>query len=293
MAFLEVIGELFGFSDNKTWSLVGDDTGYEDLQFKGQFPAENYAERGGNANLGEATTLNKSEPNYQWLYGDGEIVSFRARLFALNSFKNIKQQIETLKSFKKRKSDLKRPPKFLFTYGTEIQFTCFIRQIDYEYDELRNDGSIRGAIITISLQKLDDTLIGTEAASTSLASQVKFAAGVIGSAAGILSQVKSKINIPFFSVHTLDKTIIAKDGDTFESIAQRQYGNALLGDLLRNTQPDKVNLKTGDSVILLDPIEINEISVTPRSIPLKATPENSALRNEFLDLRHSNTTIFI
>lgn len=293
MAFLEVIGELFGFSDNKTWSIVGDDVGYEDLQFSGQFPAENYSERGGNANLGESTTLNKSEPNYQWLFGDGEIVTFRARLFALNSFKNIKQQIETLKSFKKRKSDLKRPPKFLFSYGTEIQFTCFIRQIDYEYDELRNDGSIRGAIVTISLQKLDDTLIGTESASTSLASQIKFAAGVVGASAGITNQIKSKIKIPFFSVHTLDKTIKAKEGDTFESIAQKQYGSAILGDLLRNTQPDKVNLKAGDDVILLDPIEINEIAVTQRSTPLKATPENSALREEFLGFKNTTTTIFV
>lgn len=293
MAFLEVVGELFGYSDNKTWSIVGDDVGYEDLQFSGQFPAQNYNERGGNANLGESTTLNKSEPNYQWLYGDGEIVTFRARLFALNSFKNIKQQIETLKSFKKRKSDLKRPPKFLFSYGTEIQFTCFIRQIDYEYDELRNDGSIRGAIITISLQKLDDTLIGTESASTSLASQVKFAAGVVGASAGITNQIKSKIKIPFFSVHTLDKTIKAKEGDTFESIAQKQYGSAILGDLLRNTQPDKVNLKAGDDVILLDPIEINEIAVTQRSTPLKATPENSALREEFLGFKNTTTTIFV
>ena len=293
MAFLEVVGELFGYSDNKTWSIVGDDVGYEDLQFSGQFPAQNYSERGGNANLGESTTLNKSEPNYQWLYGDGEIVSFRARLFALNSFKNIKQQIETLKSFKKRKSDLKRPPKFLFSYGTEIQFTCFIRQIDYEYDELRNDGSIRGAIVNITLQKLDDTLIGTESASTSLASQVKFVAGVVGASAGITGQIKNKIKIPFFSVHTLDKTIKAKDGDTFESIAQKQYGNAILGDLLRNTQPDKVNLKAGDDIILLDPIEINEIAVTQRSVPLKATPENSSLRDEFLGFKNTTTTIFV
>ena len=293
MAFLQVIGELFGFSDSKTWSLVGDDPGYEDLEFRGQFGAENYREAGGNANLGEATTLNKAEPNFQWLYGDGEIVTFRSRLFALDSFKNIKQQVETLKSFKKRKSDLKRPPKFLFTYGTEIQFTCFVRQIDYDYDELRNDGSIRGVMINMTLQKFDDTLIGTEAAATSLASQIKFAAGIIGGAAGIVSQIKSKISIPGFSVHTLDKTIKAKEGDTFESIALAQYGNALLGDLLRNTQPDKLNLQAGDDVILLDPTEINEILVTPRSIPLKDTPENNALRDEFLEAKDVTTTIFV
>ena len=49
----------------------------------------------------------------------------------------------------------------------------------------------------------------------------------------------------------------------------------------------------GDNVILIDPTEINEITVTPQSVPLKATQENNALREEFLELRNRTTTIFV
>ena len=188
MAFGDVVGELFGFSANKAWSLIGDDAKFSDVEFEGQFTAQNFVEGGGDASLGEASSINKEAPNFQFLSNEGEIVTFEARFYATDSFKNIKQQIELLRSFKKRDKDLKRPPKFLFTFGTEIQFTCFVTKVRFAYDELRSDGSIRGVVASITLQKLDQTLQGTEAAATSLASQIKFAAGVVAGAAGIISQ---------------------------------------------------------------------------------------------------------
>ena len=293
MAFGDVVGELFGWSANTAWSLVGDDAKNADLTFEGQFTAQNFTEGGGDATLGETNSINKSAPNFQFLNNDGETVTFQSRFYATTSFKNVKQQIELLRSFKKRDPDLKRPPKFLFTFGTEIQFTCFVRKIDFNYDELRSDGSIRGVIANITLQKLDQTLQGTEAAATSLASQIKFAAGVVAGAAGIISQVKSKINIPGGSLHTLDRTRLVKQGDTFETIAQQEYGNAIVGDVLRRAQPEKANLKTGDEVILVDPTEINTIEVTPQAVALKLTPENQVLKEEFFNLRKRKTTIFV
>lgn len=293
MAFGDVVGELFGFSANKSWSLVGDDAKFADLTFEGQFTAQNFSEGGGDATMGEANSINTQQPNFQFLNNDGETVTFQSRFYATDSFKNVKQQIELLRSFKKRDPDLKRPPKFLFTFGTEIQFTCFVRKIDFSYDELRSDGSIRGVIASITLQKLDQTFQGTEAAATSLASQIKFAVGVVAGAAGIVSQVKSKINIPGGSLHTLDRTREAKEGDTFEKIAQQEYGNALVGDILRRAQPEKANLKTGDSVLLVDPTEINTIEVTPQAVSLKRTQENAELKEEFFALRKRKTTIFV
>lgn len=293
MAFGNVVGELFGFSSAKAWTLTGDDSKNFDLEFEGQFTPQNFNETGGDASLGEASTINKEAPNFQFLNNQGETITFTSRFYATDSFKNVKQQIETLRGFKKRDPDLKRPPKFLFTYGTEIQFTCFVRKVDFAYDELRSDGSIRGVVATITLQKLEQTLQGTLAAATSLAAQIKFAAGVVAGAAGIFAQVKSKINIPGGSLHTIDRVRDVHQGDTFERIAQQEYGDPLLGDVLRRTQPDKADLQTGDTVILVDPLEINAIEVTPQSTPLKATQENNALRTEFLALRDRKTTIFV
>ena len=293
MSFTDVVGELFGFSSNKAWTLTGDDAKNYDLEFQGQFAAQGFSEKGGDASLGEASTINKAAPNFQFLNNSGESVSFTARFYATDSFKNVKQQIEALRGFKKRDPDLKRPPKFLFTYGTEIQFTCFVRKVDFAYDDLRSDGSIRGVIATITLQKLDQTLQGTEAAATSLASQIKFVAGVVAGAAGIFSQLKSKINIPGGSLHTIDRVREVHQGDTFERIAQQEYGDALLGDVLRRTQPAKADLKTGDTIFLVEPTEIHTIDVTPQSVPLKATQENNQLREDFLALRNRKTTIFV
>lgn len=293
MSFLSVVGELFGFSLGKSWTLSGEDSKFRSLIFEGQFTALNFAERGGNATMGEANTINSAAPNLQFLSNDAETATFQARLYATDSFQNIKQQIELLRSMKKRDPDLKRNPLMLFTFGTEIQFTCFVRGVDFQYDELRNDGSIRGCIANITLQKIEQTDQGSEAAATSLASQIKFAAGIAAAAAGIAATVKSLIDIPGGSLHTIDRTREAKQGDTFERIAAQEYGNALLGDVLRRAQPDKADLKTGDVVILVDPTEINTIEITPQSVALKATPENNALREEFLELRNRTTTIFV
>lgn len=292
MAFLDVIGELTGFSSNKGWTLSYEDEKFANADaFKGQFIPQGFVESGGDANLGETSTVNKSEPNFQWLFGEGETARFSTRIFATNSFRNVKQQIELLRSLKKRDKDLKRAPIMLFTYGTEISFTCFVKGVNFQYDELRSDGSIRGAIATLALQKIEERI--TENAATSLAAQIKAFAGIIAGAAGIIKRAKSFLIIPGGSIHTLDRTIQAKQGSTFERIAQQEYGDALLGDILRRAQPDKANLVPGDDVVLLDPTEIQDIVITPQAIPLRDTPENFALREEKLEARNRTTTIFV
>lgn len=289
MAFLEVVGELFGFSDNKGWELVPQDAAFG-TTIKGQFLAESLSQSIG-SNLGETTTVNKDKPNFQWLNGTAEVVTFRTRIYANDSFKNVQQQIQLLKSAARRNAELKRAPIFLFTAGTEIAFKCFVRGIEIDYDELRSDGSQRGIQARLTLQVIEE--IDQGSAETSLASQIKFAAGVVAAAAGIANQLGRVVNIPGGSLHTLDRTRKAKSGDTFESIAADEYGNALFGDILRRVQPEKVNLKPNDNVLLVEPTEIVTIQVTQQAIALQNTPENLALREEYLSLRNRTTRIFV
>jgi len=288
MGFLDVVGELFGFG-GKTWKLSGIDPGFE-KEFEGQFLAESMTESIG-AFLGETTTVNKGKPDFQWIRGEAETFTFTSRLFATNSLKNIKQQINLLKSFARRNRDLKRAPKFLFSAGTEINFSCFVRGVRFRYDELRSDGSLRGAIVDIELQVIEDKEVGD--AATSLASQIKFAAGVVAGGVGIVAQVKRLVNIPGGSLHTIGKTIAVKQGQTFESIAAAEYGQAILGDVLRRTQPEIANLKPGDKVNLVEGAEIITIPVTQQSVALKNTQENLALRELKLSARNRPTTIFV
>ena len=288
MAFLDVVGELFGFG-GKTWTLKGQDFGFQQ-EFQGQFLAQNMEESVG-AFLGESTSINKARPDFQWIRGEAETFSYTTRLFASNSFRNIKQQVNLLKSFARRDAQLKRAPRFLFSAGTEISFLCFVRGIRLRYDELRSDGSLRGAIVDIQLQVIEDKQVGD--AATSLASQIKFAAGIVAGGIGIAAQVKRLVNIPGGSLHTLGRTITAKQGQTFESIALAEYGSAIVGDILRRVQPDKANLVAGDQVDLVEPAEVIQIPVTPQSIALKNTQENLSLRDLKLEARNRPTTIFI
>ena len=288
MAFLDVIGELFGFG-GKTWKLKGIDPEF-DIEFEGQFLAQDMEETIGSF-LGETTSINKGQPDFQWLRGEAEAFSFTTRLWTSNSFKNIKQQVNTIKSFARRDPRLKRAPRFLFSAGTEISFTCFVRGVRFRYDELRSDGSLRGAIIDLQLQVIEDKIVGN--AATSLASQIKFAAGVVVGAVGIAAQIKRLVNIPGGSLHTIGRTVIVKSGQTFESIAKAEYGNALLGDILRRTQPQLANLKAGDKVDLVESTEIIQIPITPQSVALKNTQENLNLRELKLLNRNRPTTVFI
>lgn len=292
MGFLDVVGELFGFG-GKTWKMTVLDSAssLSGKTFEGQFIATDMQETVGSF-LGESTTANKDVPNFQWVRGEANTFSFTSRIFATDSLINIQPQIALLKSLAKRDVKLKRAPKIRFEAGTEIALICLIRGVRFRYDELRSDGSLRGAVIEIQLQELDEKATLPEAASD-IAKFIKLGIGVIVGAAGINNQIRRKIDLPGGSVHTLGTDRIAKQGDTFELIAAQEYGNALAGDILRRVQPEIADLQPGDKVILIEPLEIPTIRVTPQSVALRDTPENLELREIKLAARNRPTTIFV
>lgn len=288
MAFLDVVGELFGYA-GKGWSLKVEDPGLN-LEFKGEFPAQNMTESFG-ANLGETVTVGKEKPNFQWLSGDASAFTFTGRIFARDSFKNVRQEINLLRDLGKRNQDLKRAPRCTFSAGIDISFICFVRGVRLVYDEIRSDGAARGAICEITLQIIED--VPKEDATVSMASYIKAGIGVAAAAVGIAQTVGSMVDIPGGSLHTINRKYVAKHGDTFESIAKAEYGSARLGDILRRVQPAKEPLVAGVEVMLVDPTEITTIKVTQQAVALKNTPKNLALRNTKLAARNRKTTIVV
>jgi len=284
------IGELLGFS-SKTFKIIGLDSGFE-TEFEGDFIAQNLEETIG-AFLGETTTINKSTPAFQWVRGEAETISFTARLWKTSDlFTSINQQLAELKRFARRDSTLKRAPKVQLVIGTDLEFVGFIRGVRISYDEIRTNGALRGAIVDIQFQKTSTENEIKDSASN-LAGAIKFGAGIIAGGIGIASTVKSLVNIPGASLHTQSRTVNVKDGDTLESIADKEYGDPLLGDVLRRVQPGKATLTPGDEIILIEADEISQIRVTQQSIALKNTPENLDLRDLKLASRNRPTTIFL
>lgn len=287
MALLEVIGELFGFTDKKAWSLEMIDS--PNTKYIGQFLAENPVENVG-ARISNQESLNTQNPNRQWTGGEAETFTFEARIYARDSLKDIAAKIQQLKSFARKRDDLGRAPMFIFSFGTQLSFTCFVKSLGgIKYDELRSDGTLRGASFTITLEKIDERAVD---GSIGLAAKIKAVGGIISSAVGLAAGI-GLINIPGGSLHTIGRTIRAKEGDTFEGIANKEYGDALIGDVLRRANVNIANIEANDEVILVEKREIFTIDVTPQSNALKDTQEQNTLRREYLDLRGKSKKVFV
>lgn len=321
------IGVAFGFSNNKVWKLTSQDgTGN---QFIGQFIAENLEENVG-ARIGEAISVGNQNPALQWISGDVETINFTARLFrtspvrgaAFDALSNpvgtgfnvlngsggpvagsasVRDEIEKLKKFTRPNEEFGRLERFVFTYGTEMEFLVFVQTIGgIKYDEIRSDGTIRGCTFQIQLKKIDPANLSIKAgeAGVSLAAGLKTAFGIITTVAGGVSALNKLnrgklINIPGGSLHTVSKTVTIKQGMTFESVARKEYGNPLLGDVLRRAQPEKADLKPGDTILLVRKEEIVQIPVTPQAVALRNTPENKLLLQGYLNLRGRKAALIV
>ena len=316
MGLIKELGVALGFQNNKVWTLVSQD----DLNFKiqGQFQVENLTENVG-TQLPETTPLGREQPIIQFQSGSTETISYRARIFrsspvagaAFDALANpvgtgfnvltgeagpivsngsVRDEIEKIKNAARKDDLLGRPHRFIWTYGTELSFYVFVKSVGgIAYDDIRSDGTIRGASFNIELVKITPKNQAAKA-GVSLAGILKTAAGVLGTIAGgaaslgVFDRAK-KINIPGGSLHNVSKFIKTKQGDTFESIALKEYGNPLLGDVLRRAQPDKVNFAEGDELAIVARQEIVQIEVTPQSIALRDRPENAILLSAYTTLR--------
>ena len=292
------LGEFLGVSTKNVWRLKMKDL--DEQEFKGQFLAENLTENVG-ARISSSGTLNQDKTDNKYLGGSDETITFTTRIWASHSIKNVKKSVDLLKSFTKWHPQLKRSPIFTFNAGTEVQALVFVKSVGgIVYDRPRSDGSIRGATFSVQLTVIED--IESKANSMSIAALVKSGLGIVSAAQGLLSGglgAFGKINIPGGSLHTKGKEIIVKQGETFEHIAQKHYGDAHVGDILRRAHYNKPlneiksSLETGDVVDLIADDEIFGIAVTPQSIAFKNNKENiDNIKNQF-ELRGSSKTVFI
>jgi nucleoid-associated protein YgaU len=271
------LADFLGVNPANTWRLKMIDPPY--TSFVGQHKAENLTEEIG-SRIGEKSSLNKQQTDKTWLGGESSSVTFSTRVWASSSVKNVRETIETLRTFTRRDPQLKRAPLFVFTSGIDLQYNVFVKSIGgIQYDNARQDGTVRGVTFKLTLTVVDE--VPTEQMSMSLASLCKTGLGLVTSAAASAwSSISSWINIPGGSLHAKGKKVIVRDGQTFEHIAQQEYGNAAVGDILRRVYYDnpknsiKNALQVGDYIDLVAAEDIFSVPVTPQSIALKDTKVN-------------------
>ena len=316
------LGIAAGFASNKAWRITSLDD--PSMTFTGQFPAENVQESVG-TRQSETVAPQQSTPLIQFGSGDTEPIRFRARIFRtspvasslgdalanpvgavigaldgqqaapLTSNGSVKDQIELLKKFARKEIDNASPAfgrqhRCLLQIGTEFSYEVFCRSPGgISYDDIRSDGTIRGASFEMEFIKIKPANL-SEQAGVSTAAKVKTVVGVVTTVAGGMSAILSTrrdklVNIPGGSLHRIDKFLVAKAGDTYEKVAAKEYGNPMLGVTLRNAQPDKLDLKANDKFFTVNRREILQIPIEPRAVPLREGVETKALLDAFLALR--------
>lgn len=310
------IGVALGFINNKAWRLRSVDN--PDKTFTGQFVAENVVENVG-IRQGETTSPGQQTPLIQFGSGEAETVNFRARIFRTSPVQgalfdalsnpvgtafgvlsgtagpiigngSVKDQIELLKTFARKNEELGRNERLILEIGTELSFEVFLRSVGgIAYDDIRSDGTIRGASFELQFVKIKPENI-SEQAGVSTAAKIKTILGVVTTVAGGISAINAPrrdklINIPGGSLHTIDKFLPAKAGDTYEKIAASEYGNPMLGVILRLAQPENPECVPGKDVITVKRREIVQIPIEPRAIALREGSETKLLLDNFLALR--------
>lgn len=185
-------------------------------------------------------SLGVQKPLLQFLSGNADKLSFTGRLYQYSALDNITEKFQTLVAWANRDPDLKRPPILLFSVGNgdAAYFDGALSVIDsitdIQYDSPTVLGQVRGITFTVNL--LEYTEFSVE-------------------------------NLPPHET----RYAIAKTAEYMELLAEREYADPMLGDILRRRMPDLQIVQAGDTIKLPSRAAIQSIPIAPVSIALLNT----------------------
>ena len=214
-----------GLSDllipNVVWNLDSLDTSAP-LSIEGQFPATNLQENI-SGNWAEQSTLGLSQPLLQFVSGNLDTITCEVMVWAKHQgvigtglgADDIEETVNLIRRLPRVNPDLGRPMVYLFSIGTQFIRQVVVRSVGgIRYGRMRpKDGTLRQVIFTLDMaayQPFDPASFTGEAAESLVTP--------------------------------------AKDGDSYEHIANRVHGDATLGEALRRRNPERRRLTAGDLV---------------------------------------------
>ena len=219
------------FLSLKTWTLVN-----TDLQtvVQGQFPP-NATGREVGGNWVELASLNRQHPILQWLTGTVEKVQVESMFFRKDQFDEAPQKkLNQIIEWTRRQPSQGRPPilQFVLGDGSAVNFPCVLVKVDgIEYSTPHLFGGIQQVKFRMELWRYQEFDITSEQVTDTRYHRVK-------------------------------------EGEYYELIAQREYGNALLGDAIRKRpfHRTQAQLSEGD-IVQLPAIEgVRDSVIAPTSI---------------------------
>lgn len=256
--------------DQKLWTLSNMDKP-NDKPIVGQFVPQSVTKTVA-GDIAQASSVNRDFPILQWTRGELEVVTFAAKLWAKDvEDQTVEQRLVALENLVRRLSDLKRPPICLFTWGSvgTLHMECLVKSIGgVTYDEVRDDGTLRGVSLSITLQRYEEvTLVATDPSKP----------------------------------ETFTRIRRAKKGDTYESIALWEFADPELGILLRQLNPRRpgmslADLSPNDKVHVYPEEYLLTLPIEPEFHAFKSGPGYEAAeerRREMFDARDDDSFVTI
>lgn len=235
----------------KIWSIQNLDTG-ETLQ--GQFEPQGTSKEVA-ANWAQFTSMNRGKPILQFLNGSADQVSFRGRFYANNAFDTSpKNKIAKLESWLRIENSIRRPPILQFWVGDgHLTIDCVLVGLSIQYSRPDAFGGLRDVSFTMNFLEFNAFSLDDE-------------------------------------IQTDTRYARAKDRDYYELLAFAEYGNPLVGDLIRKDHPELQRLNSGNIVRLPSIEGIRGRTVTQTSTALKTAfgkkdTAQKRIRLAFFDLR--------
>lgn len=217
------------FLNFRSWFLQNLDTGQI---FQSQFEPEGLT-RDIVANYAEHTALNRRNPILQFLNKKADTVSFQATLFRQNVAQNtVEEDFALLESWVNPDEAFNnRPPILSFWVGDgHVEIDCVLEAITGAvFSRPTFGGGVRRIDFTIQLRQYQEFSLDDS---------------------GVFET----------------RYHISKTRDYYELVAEREYGVALKGDIVRQRNPTKPNMQVGDRIPFPDIVAIRKDIVEPKSI---------------------------
>ena len=248
-----------GFSLIPRWRLSVYDVVLGADSVDGQYPATDLR-LNGTAGWSQQKLPSRTGPVSQWTANDADTLSFTTIFFNETFFDDVKPRVDRLWDWKKPLKSLGRPPRLLFessgpdafgAQGAAVEFIGVITSIDVTHSDPEPDGRIRRYDVSISLLEVADDVYG-------------------------FRQLADPTKPP-----SLSRWRPVAEGETYETMADREYGDPRYGVFLR--QDDGLAYPVpGDVVFLPDKSSYLGRPFAPQSHSLQYAEDSQAALSAIL-----------
>ena len=291
--------------------LIGKEAGDKGVTIAFQFPPDQVSESFGGIWASDAG-FGRTHPVLQYAGQESGTYRFTAMFYAETEANEILSQIKALKKAAERDSSLNRPPIWQFVWGDFLADDSVIVESvgEIEYYATRPGSSnfigvpanVGMALDAKKILDSDNFIQGTYKTGQALSWHKSTARGDIPTEGLQLRAARMSVVLRHYEPFVVEVTDpnarttntfyhIVQEGDTWEHLARKYYGDPLKGDLLRRLNPAQLFLEVGQTAVILKPERFRGLAPSPGAIPLARTVAGNRYRASVFDARRRSVAI--